>query len=171
MNGLIFQNMSQNWLKFKKIWTNQATFFQNWAQNWTNWNMNGSLFPEKLVFVLVYFQILQQHTPKTELEYPPDPHSYSNVVVATAMWRMRALLAGQRNSDVFNTATKSKKFIVNYLWCNILFFSACEDNTVRCSICETKCSGIYLILLYHSNLFLDIYLYHYLANMNENWGK
>ena len=33
--------------------------------------MNGSHFPEKLVLVWVYFQILQQHIPtKTKLEYP-----------------------------------------------------------------------------------------------------
>ena len=48
--------------------------FGDFAQNWANGYMNGSLFHEKLVFVWVFFQILQWHIPtKTKLEYPPPP--------------------------------------------------------------------------------------------------
>ena len=75
MNGSIFQNfqnLSQNWLKFKKILEKSHDIAQNLVQNWTDRYMNGSLFLEKVVFVLVYFQILQRHVPtKTKLEYPP----------------------------------------------------------------------------------------------------
>ena len=74
MNGLIFQkfrNLSQNWLKFKKILEKSGDFAQNLAKNWTDWYVNGSLFLEKLVFVRVYFQIPWRHIPtKTKLEYP-----------------------------------------------------------------------------------------------------
>ena len=55
MNGLIFQNLSQNWLKFKKILEKLGDFAQNWAPNWPigkwmgdfflkNWYLYGSLF-------------------------------------------------------------------------------------------------------------------------------
>ena len=65
-------NLSQNWLKFKKILTKLGNFVQNWDQNWADWYMNGSLFLEKLVSVWVYFQISQWHvSTKTKLEYPP----------------------------------------------------------------------------------------------------
>ena len=75
MNGSIFQNLanlnlSQNWLKFKKILEKIGNFVQNLAQNWANWYMNGLLFLEKLVFVWVYFQI--RGGTKTKLEYPPN---------------------------------------------------------------------------------------------------
>ena len=61
----IFPNLSQNWLKFKKICKKSGEFAQNWY-------VNESLFLEKLVFVLVYFQISRRHVPtKTKLEYPP----------------------------------------------------------------------------------------------------
>ena len=66
-----FPNLRKNWLKFKKILEKSDDFAQNLEQNWSNWNMNESLFLEKLVFVWVYFQILQRHIPtKTKLEYP-----------------------------------------------------------------------------------------------------
>ena len=62
----------QNWLKFKKILEKLSDFAQNLVQNWSEWYMNGSHFLEKLVFVWVYFQILQRYIPtKTKLEYPP----------------------------------------------------------------------------------------------------
>ena len=81
MNGLIFQkfrNLSQNWLKFKKILEKSGDFVQNLAKNWTDWYMNGSLFLEKLVFVWVYFQIPWRHIPtKTKLEYPPGTFTNS----------------------------------------------------------------------------------------------
>ena len=51
MNGSIFQNLSQNWFKIKKIWEKSSDFAQNLAQNPADWYMNGSLFLEKLVFV------------------------------------------------------------------------------------------------------------------------
>ena len=64
----ILPNLSQNWLKFKKI------IVQNLAQNWADWFMNGLLFLEKLVFVWVYFQIPWRHIPtKTKLEYWVPP--------------------------------------------------------------------------------------------------
>ena len=47
----IWPNLSQNWLKFKKILEKIGNFVQNLAQNWANWYMNGLLFLEKLVFV------------------------------------------------------------------------------------------------------------------------
>ena len=66
------QNLSQNWLKFKKILEKIGYFVQNLAQNWADWYMNGLLFLEKLVFVWVYFQIPWRHIPtKTKLDYPP----------------------------------------------------------------------------------------------------
>ena len=72
MNGLIFQNFSQNWLKSNKIYEKSGDFAQYLAQNWFNWYINGSLFLEKLVFVWVYFQIPLRHIPsKTKLEYLP----------------------------------------------------------------------------------------------------
>ena len=43
--------LSQNWLKFKKIWEKIGNFVQNLVQNWADWYMNGLLFLEKLVFV------------------------------------------------------------------------------------------------------------------------
>ena len=68
----IWPNLSQNWLKFKKILEKNCNFVQNLAQNCADWYMNGLLFLEKLVFVWVYFQILWRHIPtKTKLEYPP----------------------------------------------------------------------------------------------------
>ena len=66
----IWPNLSQNWLKFKKILEKIGNFVQNLAQNWANWYMNGLLFLEKLVFVWVYFQI--RGGTKTKLEYPPN---------------------------------------------------------------------------------------------------
>ena len=67
----IWPNLSQNWLKFKKILEKIGNFDQNLAQNWADWYMNGLLFLEKLVFVWVYFQIPWRHIPtKTKLEYP-----------------------------------------------------------------------------------------------------
>ena len=66
----IWPNLSQNWLKFKKILEKIGNFVQNLAQNWANWYMNGLLFLEKLVFVWVYFQI--RGGTKTKLEYPPE---------------------------------------------------------------------------------------------------
>ena len=69
----IWPNLSQNWLKFKKILRKIGSFVQNLAQNWADWYMNGLLFLEKLVFVWVYFQIPWRHIPtKTKLEYPPE---------------------------------------------------------------------------------------------------
>ena len=71
MNGSFFLNfphLSQNGLKFKKILEKLG----DWAYNWSDWYMNVSLFLEKLVFVWVFFQILQLHIPtETKLEYPP----------------------------------------------------------------------------------------------------
>ena len=66
----IWPNLSQNWLKFKKILEKIGNFVQNLTKNWADWNMNGLLFLEKLVFVWVYFQIPWRHIPtKTKLEY------------------------------------------------------------------------------------------------------
>ena len=71
----IWPNLSQNWLKFKKILEKIGNFVQNLAQNWADWYMNGLLFLEKLVFVWVYFQIPWRHIPtKTKLEYPGVGH-------------------------------------------------------------------------------------------------
>ena len=70
----IWPNLSQNWLKFRKILEKMGNFVQNLAQNWVDWYMNGLLFLEKLVFVWVYFQIPWRHIPtKTKLEYQPGP--------------------------------------------------------------------------------------------------
>ena len=73
MNGSIFQifpHLSQNWLKIKKILEKSGDFAKILAQNRTKWYMNGSLFLENLIFVWVYFKILQWHAPtKTKLEY------------------------------------------------------------------------------------------------------
>ena len=69
----IWPNLSQNWLKFKKILEKIGNFVQNLAQNWANWYMNGLLFLEKLVFVLVYFQIHGGTSlPKPNLSTPPN---------------------------------------------------------------------------------------------------
>ena len=70
----IWSNLSQNWLKFKKILEKIGNFVQNLAQNRANWYMNELLFLEIMVFVWVYFQIPWRHIPtKTKLEYPPPP--------------------------------------------------------------------------------------------------
>ena len=72
----IWPNLSQNWLKFKKILEKIGNFVQNLAPNWTDWYMNGLLFLEKLVFVWVYFQIPWWHIPtKTKLQYPRDTNA------------------------------------------------------------------------------------------------
>ena len=64
----IFPNLSQNWLKFKKMLENSGDFAQNLVPNWSDWYMNGSFFLEKLVFVWVFCQILWWHIPtKTKL--------------------------------------------------------------------------------------------------------
>ena len=55
MNGSIFQNLSQNWLKFKKILEKIGNFVQNFAYEWQfgiwmgyffleNWYLYGSTF-------------------------------------------------------------------------------------------------------------------------------
>ena len=49
MNGSVFKicpNLSQNWLKFKKILEKSSDFAQNLARNWTDWYMNELLFLE-----------------------------------------------------------------------------------------------------------------------------
>ena len=53
---------------FTKILEKTGEFAKNLAQIWVDWYMIGSLFLEKLVFVCIYFQILQRHIP-TKLEY------------------------------------------------------------------------------------------------------
>ena len=78
----IWPNLSQNWLKFKKIWGKIGNFVQNLAQNWADWYMNGLLFLEKLVFVWVCFQIPWQHIPtKSKLEYPPGSVATSYIII------------------------------------------------------------------------------------------
>ena len=68
----IWPNLSQNWLKFKKILEKVGIFVQNLAQNWANWYINGLLFLEKLVFVWVYFQILvAAHPYQNQTWVPP----------------------------------------------------------------------------------------------------
>ena len=86
MNGSIFQNflkfepLSQNWLKFKKIFEKSRDF----AQNWANWYMNGSPFLEKNGICMVYLKILWWHFPtKTKLELPPG-------AVDKAMFELKA---------------------------------------------------------------------------------
>ena len=54
----IWPNLSQNWLKFKKILEKIGNFVQNLGQNfWPIGIWMGYFFLEKLVFVWVYFQI------------------------------------------------------------------------------------------------------------------
>ena len=54
-----------------KIYSNSENFAQILPLKWTNWYMIGSLFPETLVFVCVYFQISRRHIlTETKLEYP-----------------------------------------------------------------------------------------------------
>ena len=76
MNGSIFQifpNLSQNWLKFNKIYEKLGDFAQycqigRLVYEWVT-------FLEKLVFVWVYFQITLQHIPtKTNLSTPRVEH-------------------------------------------------------------------------------------------------
>ena len=67
----IWSNLSQNWLKFKKILGKIGNFVQNLAQNWADWYMNGLLFPEELVFVWVYFQILWGTSLPNQTWVPP----------------------------------------------------------------------------------------------------
>ena len=47
----IFQNLSQNCLKFKENLQKSGDFAQNSVQKWVDWYMNGSLFLEILVSV------------------------------------------------------------------------------------------------------------------------
>ena len=49
----ICTNLSQNWLKLKKLLEKSGDFAQNLAQNWVDWYMKWSLFLEKLVPVWV----------------------------------------------------------------------------------------------------------------------
>ena len=65
----IVPNLNPNWLKFGWFCSKVGP-----KLNRLDWNINGSLLLEKLVFVWVYFQILRWHVPvptKTKLEYPP----------------------------------------------------------------------------------------------------
>ena len=68
-----FLNLSQNWLRFKKILEKSCDFPQNFAPNRADWYMNGSLFLENIgIYMPVYFQSPWQHIPtKTKLENPP----------------------------------------------------------------------------------------------------
>ena len=59
----MFLNLSQNWLKFKKILEKVGDFAQNFSKNWADYYKNGSLFPEKFVFVWIYFQTLESAHP------------------------------------------------------------------------------------------------------------
>ena len=44
----IFPNLSQNWLRFKKIFEKSCGFAQNFTPNRADWYMNGSLFLENI---------------------------------------------------------------------------------------------------------------------------
>ena len=122
--GWIFKsspNLSQNWLKFKKIWEKSGDFDQNLAKNWTDWYMNGSLFLEKLVFVWVYFQIPWRHLPtKTKLEYPPGPYPSLRVILAEKgthfkdfSWKLRRIFQkfrGFRHAKTPGSVRKADPF-------------------------------------------------------------
>ena len=59
INGQLFKivpNLSQNWLKFKKILEKSGDFAQNLSQNRADWYMNVLIFLEKLVFVWSTFK-------------------------------------------------------------------------------------------------------------------
>ena len=80
-----FSKFSENWLKFGNNLEKSGNLTQNFTQNCFDWYMNGSLFLEKLVFVWVYFQILQRHIPtKTKLEYP----HLDSVIIAASLSQM-----------------------------------------------------------------------------------
>ena len=81
----IWPNLSQNWLKFKKILEKIGNFVQNLAQNWANWYMNGLL---KLVFVWVYFQI--HGGTKTKLEYSPNVGIGLYWITVGSVWKFSA---------------------------------------------------------------------------------
>ena len=124
MNGSFFKiwpNLSQNWLKFKKILEKIGNFVQNLAQNWADWFMNGLLFLEKLVFVWVYFQIPWRHIPtKPNLSTPPDldlvimqvPVSHKAVYIKPSNCLTRLLLGFYLNlyTKKFNDDLQVKDF-------------------------------------------------------------
>ena len=64
----IFPNLSQNWLKFKKILENIGRFCSKFCPKLSRLVYEWVTFSWKLVFVWVYFQILRRHLPtKTKL--------------------------------------------------------------------------------------------------------
>ena len=63
----IFPNLSQNWLKLRKILEKSGDFVQNWSDSY----INGSQFFEKLVLVWATFKLPSNTPYQTELEYPP----------------------------------------------------------------------------------------------------
>ena len=75
MNGSIFKiwpNLSQNWLKFKKILEKVGNFVQNLAQNWADWYMNGLLFLKNWYLYGATFKFRGGTSlPKPNLSTPP----------------------------------------------------------------------------------------------------
>ena len=92
MNGSIFPNLSQNWLKSNKIYEKLGDFAQYLAQNWFDWYMNGSLFLEKLLFVWVYFQFrCITSLPKPNLSTPPRVEHPQNLSISKFADTLRTL--------------------------------------------------------------------------------
>ena len=85
VNGLIFlkiSNLSQYWLKFKKMLQKSGDSAQNVSKKWANWVIY--LFIHfKLVYVLVYIQIPRQHyLPKPNLSIPPGCLSFTSCKIS-----------------------------------------------------------------------------------------
>ena len=112
MQNLVYD--SYGWVDFSKI----GNFVQNLAQNWADWNINGLLFLEKLVFVWVYFQIPWRHIPtKTKLEYP----SPRDDCICEALWHRPKQSELGRERDYF--LAYNAIFICNSLSIAICFIS------------------------------------------------
>ena len=68
----IWPNLSQNWLKFKKILEKIGNIVQNLAQNWADWYMNGLLFLENWYLYGSTFKFRGGTSlPKPNLSTPP----------------------------------------------------------------------------------------------------
>ena len=68
----IFQNLSQNWLRFKKILEKSCDFAQNVAPNRADWYMNGSLFLENIgIYMGLLSKSVAAIPTKTKLENLP----------------------------------------------------------------------------------------------------
>ena len=89
----IFPNLSQFWLKFKKILEKLGDFAQNLAQNWADWYINESLFLEKLLLgLLSNFKVARPYQNQTWVSVPLGNLRRSEAAIGGEKWIDRTKL-------------------------------------------------------------------------------